>query len=47
MAYPKQEGAPAHPDDFLWDCDCQDCQWKYERQLREWYDWNGLGPPRV
>ena len=47
MARVKQEGAPVHPADFLWECWCQGCEWRWERQLREWADWNGFETPEL
>lgn len=43
MARVKQEGAPLHPDDLIWEhppgSGCQKCKDKYDRQLKAWKDW--------
>lgn len=45
MARVKQEGAPVHPAEYFWECFCHVCEWRWERQLREWADWNAFRPP--
>jgi hypothetical protein len=45
MEYPKREGAPVHPSEIDYACDCWECQWKRERQLREFADAHGFDPP--
>jgi hypothetical protein len=47
MAHIRREGAPVHPADFYWECECQGCLWRWERQLREWADSSSIDPPEI
>jgi len=44
LAHIKQEGAPAHPDDYTWEhppgSGCEKCQRNYERALKKYKEYH-------
>jgi hypothetical protein len=42
LARIKQEGAPAHPEDILIHCGCEECEERWQRQLQAYTEFHGM-----
>lgn len=40
----RAEGAPIHPDEITYECDCEVCRGRYDRQLAAYNAYHGIVP---
>lgn len=42
LAHIKEEDAPAHPEDVYYHCGCEDCERRWQEQLKEYNEYHGI-----